>query len=77
MHGDIEFDARVDKQGTIHVPDALRHDIDDEGLFHVTLSKVGHHPQRDQKDAIDELMENPLVIPNFRMPSRDEMHERH
>ena len=75
MQDHIEFNARLDKQGAIHVPAELRHDIDDEGMFHVTLSKVAH-PLRHKKDAIDELMENPIVVHDFKMPSRDEMHER-
>ncbi len=33
-------------------------------------------PQRQpRKDAIQELMENPVIIPGFRAPSRDEMHD--
>jgi len=28
-----------------------------------------------RKDAIQELMENPVIIPGFRAPSRDEMHD--
>jgi hypothetical protein len=28
-----------------------------------------------RKDAIQEFMENPIIIPGFRAPSRDEMHD--
>ena len=28
-----------------------------------------------RKDAIQEMMENPVIIPGFRAPLRDEMHD--
>lgn len=74
-----EFDAVMEGE-MIRVPESLREALDNSVRFHVVLQapeKPAAPRSSDRpRDAITELMENPICIPDFRMPTRDEMHER-
>ena len=69
-----EFDAAVIDGETIHVPEMYRSELVDLERVHVVLltpDKI----KAQRRDAIQELMENPIFVPDFRAPSRDEMHD--
>ncbi|HET6401075.1 MAG TPA: hypothetical protein VFH95_06705 [Candidatus Kapabacteria bacterium] len=70
----IEFDVQLEKEGVIHIPEEYRRELASNGTVHVTVTKP-RRARREGEDAIDYYLENPIIIPGFRAPSRDEMHD--
>ncbi len=71
----IEFDARPVSGGLIPIPEKYRKEIEESEIVHVRLAPV-HRTKRLKDDAIQRLLDNPIYIPDFRPPSRDENYER-
>ncbi|HEY3875103.1 MAG TPA: hypothetical protein VGM92_06475 [Candidatus Kapabacteria bacterium] len=71
----IEFDATLEKEGIIHVPEEYRRDVEVSKRVHVTLYPVNGKYLK-KKDAIQELLDNPIYAPNFKPPTRDENYKR-
>ena len=69
-----EFDAAVIDGETIHVPEMYRSELVDLERVHVVLL-TQEKPKPRRRGVIKEMMENPIIIPDFKMPSRDEMHD--
>jgi len=66
----IEFDARI-TDGTIKIPPAHRGSLN--GDVHVIVFAKGNGGSGTK---IDELLREPLHVPDFRPLTRDEAHER-
>jgi len=72
MSDKIEYNTVIDEDGTIHIPENLRNELP-EGPVHVTVEPFNFPPG---EPAIKYLVDHPIYIHNFKMPTRDEMHER-
>jgi len=69
-----EFDAAVIDGETIRVPEMYRDELVDLERVHVVLL-TQENPKPRRRDIIDEMMENPIIIPGFKPPTRDENYE--
>jgi len=66
----IEFDAQI-TNGTIEIPTAHRGSL--QGDVHVIVFFKDDHGGTSK---IDELLRQPLIVPEFHPLTRDEAHER-
>ena len=69
-----EFDAAVIDGETIRVPEMYRNELVDLERVHVVLL-TQETPKPRRRGVIEEMMENPIIIPGFRPPTRDENYE--
>lgn len=70
----IEFDAHPGRGGILAVPEEYREEIEKANLVHVTISKI-NGSSRLKKGVIRQMIENPIVIPGFKPPTREENYE--
>lgn len=70
----VEFQAVVDK-GNIIIPEEYKQELISVIAVKIVLLK---QPQKQTKqfDIMDELAQNPALVPGVRSMSREEMHER-
>ena len=71
----IEFDTSLEKGGIIHIPQEYRREVESAQMLHVKLELVRPKTQK-RNDTLQNLIDNPFHTPGFKMPTRDEMHER-
>lgn len=72
----IEFDAHMSNDGTIPVPDKYRKNLAQKQLLHVkVMPQQLRRPRREGEDAIQYYLDNPIIIPNFKPPTREENYE--
>ncbi len=80
----IEFDTHLSSEGTIPVPDQYRNELARKKLLHVkvTVPPIGEdiptlprRPMREGEDAIEYYLNNPVIIPGIKAPTRDEIYE--
>ncbi|HEX5316300.1 MAG TPA: hypothetical protein VFX22_06580, partial [Candidatus Kapabacteria bacterium] len=71
----IEFDANVGEEGIISVPGELRRKVAQHQRVHVILTEP-RVPRRPDEEVLGYYMRHPFIIPGFKMPTRDEMHDR-
>lgn len=67
----VEFQTKV-KDGTIEIPPEYRDDFKDN----VRVILLAEQPRVEVRTLIDELLENPVKVANFRPFSRDEIYAR-
>jgi hypothetical protein len=72
MSSKIEYNTVIEEDGTIHIPANLRKELPEESV-HVTVEPFDFPSG---EDAIKYLLDHPIYIHNFKMPTWDEMHER-
>ena len=70
----IEFDVHPGRDGILKVPEEYRREIDSSDLVHVMVSKV-NGTSKFQNGAIQELLDHPFFVLDFKAPSRDELYE--
>lgn len=70
----IEFQTHLD-HGTIRLPDSLRL-ANGRQVRVLLLLDESVEPQAKTRDAIDDLLENPLILAGFEPMSREQAHER-
>ncbi len=80
----IEFDTHLSKEGMIPVPDKYRNELARKKLLHVkvTAPPIGddapalpRRPRREDEDVIEYYLNNPIIIPGVKAPTRDEIYE--
>jgi len=78
----IEFDTHLSKEGTIPVPDKYRSELSRKKLLHVKVTAPTvaedippRRLRREDEDAIEYYLENPIIIPGIKAPTRDEIYE--
>jgi glycerophosphoryl diester phosphodiesterase len=78
----IEFDTQLSKDGTIVVPDKYRNELARKKLLHVKVTQQAiaddippRRPRREDEDIIEYYLENPIIIPGFKPPTREENYE--
>lgn len=70
----VEFQARVEN-GVIVVPEEYQQELAEASAVKVTVLKQTKKSSS-RPDILDELAQNPIVVPGIRSITRDEMHER-
>ena len=69
-----EFDAPVINGEVIQIPDVYKREL--ANLEHVHVVLLTQEPLNvRRKGVIEEMMENPVIIPDFKPPSREENYE--
>ena len=78
----IEFDTHLSKEGTIPVPDKYRSELARKKLLHVKVTTppiVDDIPprraRREGEGVIEYYLDNPIIIPGIKAPTRDEIYE--
>jgi hypothetical protein len=72
----VEFDADIVQGELIHVPEMYKDRLKDEESVHVVLMRKARK-QTSRYRVIREMADHPLVFSDGKIPTRDEMHERH
>ena len=78
----IEFDTHLSNEGTIPVPDKYRNELARKKLLHVKVTAPTivddippRRPRREGEGVIEYYLENPIIIPGIKAPTRDEIYE--
>ena len=71
MFDAIEFDTEILEDGIIRIPEKYRKQIGSASKAHVRIPTNGDTPF----DAIDYYLENPIIIPGVKAPTREEIYE--
>ena len=69
----VEFDAVIEGKSIV-VPDEYLRGLTGGQSVHVVL-RTSQRTNVVRRDTLQEMMENPIFIPDFKAPSRDEMHD--
>lgn len=69
----VKFEATVEN-GSIIIPSKFRNRI--KGKVEVVISTKELNSEREEKNFLRELIENPIYDPDFVPPARDEIYDR-
>ncbi|HEY3875254.1 MAG TPA: hypothetical protein VGM92_07235 [Candidatus Kapabacteria bacterium] len=67
----IEFDTHLGSEGIIPIPEEVRKELSKIDWVHVTITSTA--PKR--MDRMQRLWDNPIIAPDFKMPSKQEMYD--
>ena len=71
----IEFQTSI-RNGTIQIPREYQNDFQDASAIKVIIQKVDKEKKLSSTGIISQLIQNPILVKNFKPLAREEAHER-
>jgi hypothetical protein len=71
----IEFQAKI-KNGVIEIPGEYSQELNDSEMVEVTIKRIVKKKRIAKTGIIARLIENPILVENFKPLTREEAHDR-